>query len=163
MTSHNDPTYVMSWAPSAFSLKNAKQAHVLHHAHTLLSHYAVIVMPGVIENSLIGIGRQWVRNYNLIKYFFTNIHLKCIKNVVRAVINDNNNFASSTFQSLCEFVGDCFGQRYFSEGAYTGKICHSGYLWHVTPHGHSSICHHGERRMSRPLYTVANKSQTKAR
>ena len=41
---------------------------------------------------------------------------------------------------------------------YTGKICHSGYLWHVAPHGHSDICHRGERRMSRPLYTVANKS-----
>ena len=42
---------------------------------------------------------------------------------------------------------------------YTGKLCHSGYLWHVAPHGHSGICHRGERRMSRPLYTVANKSQ----
>ena len=34
-----------------------------------------------------------------------------------AVINDNNNFAPSLFRSLCEFVGDCFGPRYFSEGA----------------------------------------------
>ena len=24
-----------------------------------------------------------------------------------AIINDNNNFASSIFRSLCEFVGDC--------------------------------------------------------
>ena len=31
-----------------------------------------------------------------------------------AVINDNNNFAPSFFQSLCEFVGDCFGPLYFS-------------------------------------------------
>ena len=31
--------------------------------------------------------------------------------------NDNNNFAPSIFQSLCEFVGDCFGPRYFSSGA----------------------------------------------
>ena len=29
-----------------------------------------------------------------------------------AIINDNNNFAPSIFQSLCEFVGDCFGLRY---------------------------------------------------
>ena len=34
-----------------------------------------------------------------------------------AIINDNNNFAPSVFQSLCEFVGDCFGPRYFSSGA----------------------------------------------
>ena len=34
-----------------------------------------------------------------------------------AVINDNNTFAPSLFWSLCEFVGDCFGPRYFSSGA----------------------------------------------
>ena len=34
-----------------------------------------------------------------------------------AIINDNNNFAPSIFRSLCEFVGDCFGPRYFSLGA----------------------------------------------
>ena len=34
-----------------------------------------------------------------------------------AIINDNNNFAPSIFRSLCEFVGDCFGPRYFSSGA----------------------------------------------
>ena len=34
-----------------------------------------------------------------------------------AVNNDNNNFAPSIFRSLCEFVGDCFGPRYFSSGA----------------------------------------------
>ena len=34
-----------------------------------------------------------------------------------AVINDNNNFVPSLFWSLCEFVGDCFGPRYFSSGA----------------------------------------------
>ena len=36
------------------------------------------------------------------------------------VINGNNNFAPSLFRSswsLCEFVGDCFGSRYFSSGA----------------------------------------------
>ena len=35
-----------------------------------------------------------------------------------AIINDNNNFAPSIFQSLCEFVGDCFGPRYFFFGSY---------------------------------------------
>ena len=33
-----------------------------------------------------------------------------------AIINDNNNFVPSIFRSLCEFVGDCFGPRYFSSG-----------------------------------------------
>ena len=33
-----------------------------------------------------------------------------------AVINDKNNFASSIFRSLCEFVGDCIGPRYFALG-----------------------------------------------
>ena len=35
-----------------------------------------------------------------------------------AIINDNNNFAPSIFRSLCEFVGDCFGPRYFFFGSY---------------------------------------------
>ena len=59
------------------------------------------------QNSFTGIDRQ-------------SVHLKCIKmynNI--AIINGNNNFAPSIFRSLCEFVGDCFGPRYFSEGAYT--------------------------------------------
>ena len=30
---------------------------------------------------------------------------------------DINNFAPSLFRSLWEFVGDCFGPRYFSSGA----------------------------------------------
>ena len=34
-----------------------------------------------------------------------------------AIINDNNNFAPSFYRSMCEFVGDCFGPRYFSSGA----------------------------------------------
>ena len=34
-----------------------------------------------------------------------------------AVINDNNNFAPSLLRSLYEFVGNCFGPRYFSSGA----------------------------------------------
>ena len=38
-----------------------------------------------------------------------------------AIINDNNNFAPSIFRSLCEFVSDCFGLRYFSSGKYLGR------------------------------------------
>ena len=45
-----------------------------------------------------------------------NTH-KTHKIVKVAVINDNNNFAPSLFRSLCAFVGDCFGPRYFSLGA----------------------------------------------
>ena len=45
-----------------------------------------------------------------------NTH-KTHKIVKVAVINDNNNFAPSLFRSLCKFVGDCFGPRYFSSGA----------------------------------------------
>ena len=43
--------------------------------------------------------------------------LKTHKIVKVAVIDDNNNFVPSIFRSLCEFVGDCFGPRYFSSGA----------------------------------------------
>ena len=42
------------------------------------------------------------------------------------VINDNNNFAPSLFRSLCEFVGDCFGPRYFSSGAALPQNFSSG-------------------------------------
>ena len=42
-----------------------------------------------------------------------NTH-KTHKIVKVAVIN---NFAPSLFRSLCEFIGDCFGPRYFSSGA----------------------------------------------
>ena len=45
-----------------------------------------------------------------------NTH-KTHKIVKVTFINDNNNFAPSLFRSLCEFVGDCFGPRYFSSGA----------------------------------------------
>ena len=68
------------------------------------------------QNSLTGIDRQWVtRKFG--KVFLHKLHLKCIQNVWIGVITDNNNFAPSLFQSLCEFVGDCFGPRYFSSGA----------------------------------------------
>ena len=45
-----------------------------------------------------------------------NTH-KTHKIVKVVVINDNNNFAPSLFRSLCEFVVDCLGPRYFSSGA----------------------------------------------
>ena len=68
----------------------------------------------------------------------------------------------ATGDTICFVVGSKDSAGVNNLRVYTGKICHSGYLWHVTPHGHSGICHHGERRMSRLLYTVANKSQMKA-
>ena len=56
LSEHNDSqivTYwlqiVMSWAPSAFFLRNAKQARLVHLAHQRLSVLAIIVMPGQIE------------------------------------------------------------------------------------------------------------------
>ena len=55
------------------------------------------------------------------KVFLHKLHLKCIQNVkiavIKAVIKDNKNSAPSLFRSLCEFVGNCFGPRYFSSGA----------------------------------------------
>ena len=50
---------------------------------------------------------------NAVRVFVKKIH----EIVKVAVINDNNNFAPSLFRSLWEFVGDCFGPRYFSLGA----------------------------------------------
>ena len=37
-----------------------------------------------------------------------------------AIINDNNNFAPSTFRSLCELVGDCFGPWYIATKTLLG-------------------------------------------
>ena len=34
---------------------------------------------------------------------------------------DNNNYAPSFLRSLCEIGGDCFGPRYFSDGAQLPK------------------------------------------
>ena len=72
------------------------------------------------RNSLTGIDRQWVR-WKFGKVFLHKLPLKSIQNVWIAIINDNNNFASSLFRSLWEFVGDCFGPRYFSSGAHSEK------------------------------------------
>ena len=71
-TSHN--AYVMSIALRGFSLKKAKQACALHHAHTCLSLYVMIVKPGLIEI----ISQGWVRN-KLNKVFLHKLHIKCIK------------------------------------------------------------------------------------
>ena len=73
-------------------------------------------MPGQIETLSQGYINNECRN-KLNKVFLHKLHLKCIKMSNIAIINDNNNFAPSIFRSLCEFVGDCFGPRYFSSGA----------------------------------------------
>ena len=56
-----------------------------------------------------------IKNAVFFVFFSKNTH-KTHKIVKVAVINDNNNFAPSLFRSLCEFVGDCFGPRFFSSG-----------------------------------------------
>ena len=57
-----------------------------------------------------------IKNGVFFVFLSKNPH-KTHKIVKVAVINDNNNFAPSLFRSLCEFVGDYFGPRYFSSGA----------------------------------------------
>ena len=57
-----------------------------------------------------------IKNAVFFVFLSKNTH-KTHKIVKVAVINDNNNFAPSLFRSLCKFVGDCFGPRYFSSGA----------------------------------------------
>ena len=57
-----------------------------------------------------------IKNAVFFVFLSKNTHKKH-KIVKVAIINDNNNFAQSIFQSLREFVGDCFGPRYFSSGA----------------------------------------------
>ena len=81
-----------------------------------LSHYVMIIMPGLIKMfSHRKEDNEW--EISLIKYFyiFIKLLLKSIKNVVGVVIYDNN-FAPSIFWSLCEFVNGCFGPQYSSLG-----------------------------------------------
>ena len=61
-----------------------------------------------------------IKNAVFFVFLTKNTH-KTHEIVKVAVINDNNNFAPSLFRSLCEFVGDCLGPRYFSEGAQLPK------------------------------------------
>ena len=69
-------------------------------------------------NSVTGMSTEMTRIKNAVFFVLLskNTH-KTHKIVKVAVINDNNNFAPSLFRSLCEFVSDCFGPRYFSSGA----------------------------------------------
>ena len=67
-------------------------------------------------NSFTGMSTEIIKNAVFFVFLSKNTH-KTHKIVKVAVINDNNNFAPSLFRSLCEFVGDCFGPWYFSEGA----------------------------------------------
>ena len=81
-----------------------QQARVLHYTQVHIPHYAMIVMPGLIKILYTGIGKQWMRNkFN--KVFLLKLDLKYVKNVWRAVINDNN-FAPFISWSLCECVSD---------------------------------------------------------
>ena len=68
------------------------------------------------RNSFTGMSTEMTKNVVFFKFLSKNTH-KTHEMVKVAVINDNNNFAPSLFRSLCEFVGVCFGPRYFSSGA----------------------------------------------
>ena len=68
------------------------------------------------QNSFTGMSTEMIKNGVFFVFLSKNTH-KTDEIVKVSVINDNNNFAPSLFRSLCEFVGDCFGPRYFSEGA----------------------------------------------
>ena len=68
------------------------------------------------RNSLTGMSTEMIKNAVFFVFCQKNTH-KTHGIVKVAVISDNNNFAPSLFRSLCEFVGDCFGPRYFSSGA----------------------------------------------
>ena len=68
------------------------------------------------RNSFTGISTEMIKMLFYLCFCQKNTH-KTHKMVKVAVINDNNNFAPSLFRSLCEFIGDCFGPRYFSSGA----------------------------------------------
>ena len=68
------------------------------------------------RNSFTGMSTKMIKNAVFFVFLSKNTH-KSHEIVIVAVINDNNNFAPSLFRSLCEFVGDCFGPRYFSLGA----------------------------------------------
>ena len=68
------------------------------------------------QNLFTGMSTEMIKNCVFFVFLSQNTH-KTHEIVKVAVINDNNNFAPSLFWSLCEFVGDCFGPRYFSSGA----------------------------------------------
>ena len=68
------------------------------------------------QNSFTGMSTEMTKNA-VFFVFLSKDKQKTHKIVKVAVINDNNKFAPSIFRSLCGFVGDCFGPRYFSSGA----------------------------------------------
>ena len=68
------------------------------------------------RNSFTGMSIEMIKNAVFFVFLSKNTH-ETHKIVKVAVINDNNTFVPSLFWSLCEFVGDCFGPRYFSSGA----------------------------------------------
>ena len=85
-------------------------------------------------NSFTGMSTDMIKNAVFFVFLSKNTH-KTHKIVKVAVINDNNNFAPSLFRSLCEFVGDCFGPRYFSSGAalpQKNTLVQNNHLWFHT-------------------------------
>ena len=95
---------------------NAQTTRAMHPVFAHLSHRAMIVTSGLIQIRYRDEYRNDEKCCFLLVFVKKNTH-KTHEIVKVAVINDNNNFAPSLFRSLCEFVGDCFGPRYFSSGA----------------------------------------------
>ena len=96
---------------------NAQTTRAMHPVFAHLSHRAMIVTSGLIEIRLQGWVQKWLKKMLCSSCFCQKNTHKTHEIVKVAVINDNNNFAPSLFRSLCEFVCDCFGPRYFSSGA----------------------------------------------
>ena len=103
------------------------------------------------RNSFTGISTEMIKMLFYSCFCQKNTH-KTHEIVKVAVINDNNNFAPSLFRSLCEFVGDCFGPRYFSSGA-------------ALPHKNTSVQNNHLRfhtmtskKMVRSYYCLSNKN-----
>ena len=72
---------------------------------------------GLIEIRFTGMSTEMILK-NVVFFVLLSKNTHNTHEIVKvAVINDNNNFAPSLFRSLREFVGDCFGPRYFSSGA----------------------------------------------
>ena len=60
---------------------------------------------------------SWVTDQNNFCMFWSITH----QSAYNVAYIDNNNCAPSFLRSLCEIGGDCFGPRYFSEGAQFPK------------------------------------------
>ena len=127
-----------------------KQLRAMHLVFAHLSHRTMIVTSGLIEIPL----QRWIQKWKkmLFSSYFCQKNTHKIHEIVKvAVINDNNNFAPSIFLSLCEFLGDCFGPRYFSSG---GALPHKNTL---AQNNHLRFSHNDLKKMVRSYYCLLAK------